>query len=247
MRLSDCIVCRFFEERVDLKKIWSSENLNKSAYTRLLEERGAFWQFDGDHEKPHVRSNDEYCADGYVDLAVLFNSPPLVDFFAEKLRLKLKEVLEAVRVTRIIGTPGYGALLAHDLARLMDSKSGAPDKDISSQTGMSWREETIFPGENVLQVETLAATALDLKRVKRTLDRDNLYPINWLPYVAVLFVPSFVGSLAFSKKREFIFLSELDMRVWYSDLCPLCAAGSESLVFEDQRDRFKEDRKTIYL
>ena len=92
---------------------------------------------------------------------------------------------------------------------------------------MLWNRETIPESANVLQIEELITTSFTVNKVKEAIEKENQFPVNFVPVIGVLVHRPPELPITHYGDREVVFL--IEKRVWAVDQeeCGLCKKGSK--------------------
>ncbi|MGM0482354.1 MAG: hypothetical protein ACQEP6_00615 [Patescibacteria group bacterium] len=228
------------QNKLDCQELFRNhEPLDGSVFIDLLEENSAYWLHDGDMIKPHPGTPTGNCSEGRIDCSLVLNKPLLSEFLAMQLKLKIMEAMklkdsQEQRIDWVITSRYEGITFAHDVARMFDAKSGFTEKDLLAENGMRWKRWVISPHENVLQVEAQITSGDNLLGARAAIDRDNLYPVNWIPYVGVFVHRPLVLPNDPYDERVLVPLLEVEIQEWQRNACPLCMHGSPRVRSKDE-------------
>jgi len=193
----------------------------------ILEICDALWLHSGDSLAPHAELTSGMCSDGFADVLRMLRYSNLCEIMAGQLVRVLRQHYDG-KVDWVIGSDHAGAVLSHDVARLLKAQHDFTEK--SEGKKQVWRRFQIKPDEVVLQVEELITTTGTLQAVREGLRAGNLTPVNFVPFTLALVHRS--DSFDF-EGDQILHLAHYDINKWSPADCPLCKSGSGRLRPKD--------------
>jgi hypothetical protein len=195
----------------------------------VMEKCDAIWVHNGDPKKPHAKLTSGKCSNGFFNCLKALKYINLNEIFAFHLAAKIREEIGNISVDWVIGSPMAGITFSYAVARHLGAGIHFfTEKDPESDGGMLWKREVIPEGDSVLQIEELITTLKTTNNVQVAIDRDNPYPVNWLPAIGVYILRPEELPLTHCGDRKIVSIFERE--VWSVDpLCELCKKGSEPI------------------
>lgn len=202
--------------------------LRENPWIKRYQDRGAYWQHDGNMSRPHALLTKGGHSDGYVKSEFVLEDPALLGQACSDLlmSLRLSDAAFLYKVQRVVG-PAMGAItIAHDVARQISEKFSHQclRAYVEKETyGMSFKRTNIKDGEEILLVEDVLTTG---GSIENTVDAVVEAGGNLIPYVGVLVNRS---GLTTVRGMKIISLITTTMKIWTPKECPFCKNGSEAI------------------
>jgi orotate phosphoribosyltransferase len=153
----------------------------------VMKKCDAIWIHNGDPERAHAKLTSGKCSNGFFNCLKALKYVNLNEMFAYHLATKIRKEIGDMRVDWVIGSPMAGITFSYAVARHLGAGIQMfTEKDPKVEGGMLWKREVIPEGDSVLQIEELITTSKTLNAVRDAIERDNPYPVNWIPVIGVL-------------------------------------------------------------
>ncbi len=218
---------------------------NQSWWIDLLRSRRAFWQHDGDPNRPHIRLDSAYHTNGFIDTGCIVEDPSLLDQAAGDLvdLVKTKTPHLVNSINRVVSSFGGSITLAHDIARNISQARSRTKNARNNPCFTSHIERRSGPG--VLASASVDFNGQGVRISELVLIAENvifngnnvglvldLIAANG-GYVAEV-ITALVNRSELSSKadRKIIALINKPIPIWEANLCPLCKLGSAALYMK---------------
>lgn len=200
--------------------------ISDSFVIEVMKKCDAIWMHNGDVERAHAELTSGKCSNGFFNCLKALKYVNLNEIFAYHLAAKIREEIGDLPVDWVIGSPMAGITYSYAVARHLGAGIQMfCEKDPEEKGRMLWRREVIPEGDRVLQIEELITTSHTLNAVKEAVERDNPYPVSWLPVIGVLVHRP--GKLPVSHYGRRKVISVFEREIWAVDPpCKLCESGS---------------------
>lgn len=209
-------------------------NAVERRWTSSYIELGAYWEHNGNPDRPHAILTSGKHSDGFFNSGIVLQDPWLTEqALLDLLKLLEEAGLDIKEVDRVVG-PAMGAItLANDLARIIAktrqrfcyfsyAEKGEPTFYEGKKT---WKFSRIGveKGEKVLLVEDVWTTGESINGVGDLVEACGGIV---LPYRAVLVARS--GQTE-HHGNKIVALINRKLSSWAPHECPLCKQGSEAI------------------
>jgi orotate phosphoribosyltransferase len=193
----------------------------------ILQECDAIWTHSGNVKKPHAELTSGKCSNGFFNCLKALKYLNLNTIFSYYLAYKIRQVIGDMVVNWVIGSPMAGITFSYAVAQWLKADIHLfTEKDPKDKDNMLWVREVIPEGDTVLQIEELITTSKTLNAVQHAVDRDNKYPVNWIPVIGVFVHRPEKLPITHYGDRKVVSLFERE--VWSVDPpCLLCTKGSQ--------------------
>lgn len=188
-------------------------------WTGVFTTYGAFFEHDGNPQRPHVLLTKGGHSSGYFNSRIVAKHPRLLDQVAGAL---VSNVRESSRKVTMVAGPAKGAItLAHDIARHLGVETAYAQK----QRGGGMRFEDIIPTARdlILPCEdtiTTGQSVLQMIAAARELGAQS--------HLTICTIVNRSGKKNLNAHR-IVSLIEAELPSWSADECPLCRQGSEAI------------------
>lgn len=190
---------------------------------------GALWIHDGNPRRPHALLTSGKHSDGFFNSGLVTEDPLLLDEASIDLAGAVAEQADTGSIDYVVG-PAVGAIvLAHCLARVLDSNPYNTRRCRSAFTEkledgtMTLKRTTLREGSEVLVVEDVLTTGGSVERTVEAVARAGSRVAS---VVAVIVNRSGLEEVG---GKKIVALVDRPMSAWSPEECPLCAQGSEAL------------------
>ena len=200
----------------------------------------AFWMHSGNPAQPHAELSGGDCSDGFIDVLRVLCHTNLCRIMALTLHQLLVDKFQMFgghwpQIDWVVGSDHAGAMLAHDVATLLNAKFDFTEK--GPDHTQNWKRFTIGPEETVLQVEELVTTTTTLQDVRNGLHAAHGYPIRFYPAALTLVNRSRATAIDDTMILSF---ANFDIKKWPPEDCPLCKAGSKRVRLKQNWDELTQ-------
>ncbi len=214
------------------------DTLTQEGVTHILKLCEALWLHSGDPKDPHAELTGGERSNGFVDVLRALRYTNVCDILAYHMTHAIEAELDKIENSEdaltalyreigwVVGSDHASADFSHDVARWLGCKHDFTEKGGPDGKQQGWKRFAIHPGESVLQVEELMATAGTLLAVREGIRTGNPNPVAFAPVVGVLVHRSDVYEI---EGAPVVYLAHYDIFVWDPKDCPLCKAGSQRL------------------
>lgn len=201
--------------------------IEDSLVIEVMEKCDAIWMHNGDPERAHAELTSGKCSNGFFNCLKALKYINLNEIFAYHLAAKIRKEIGDMPVDWVIGSPMAGITFSYAVARHLSAGIQMfTEKDPEVKGKMLWKREVIPEGDAVLQIEELITTSQTLNGVQEGVERDNPYPVNWIPVIGVFVHRPDKLPVTHYGDRKVVSLFERE--IWAVEPpCKLCKAGSE--------------------
>ncbi len=194
--------------------------------TLIMEKCDAYWVHNGISERAHAELTSGKCSNGFFNCLKALKYININEIFAYHLAAKIRKEIGEVQVDWVIGSPMAGITFSYAVARHLGAAVQLfTEKDPEVKGRMLWKREVIPEGDSVLQIEELITTSKTLNSVRDGIERDNPFPVYWIPVIGV-FVhrPDRLPVTHYGDRKV---VSLFEREIWTADYpCKLCKEGS---------------------
>lgn len=200
--------------------------LEDSFVIKVMEACDAIWMHNGDPKRAHAELTSGKCSNGFFNCLKALKYINLNEIFAYHLAAKIRKEIGDLPIDWVIGSPMAGITFSYAVARYLGAGIHFfSEKDPEDKDRMLWQREVIPEGDSVLQIEELITTSKTLNAVREGVERDNPYPVNWIPVIGVFVHRPDKLLVTHSGDRKVIALFERE--IWSVEKpCDLCLQGS---------------------
>jgi orotate phosphoribosyltransferase len=223
------------QEKIDLRHIdpdkFRDRDLSTQEILSFFRQEDAFWLYPGNPrpEIPHAKLTTGKCSNGFFDCMRVLCYPRLAEILGRQLGRNLKQ--QGIRdVDYVLGSPYAAITFSHEVAKALGAISSFCTKDPSDPKGkrMLWGRMQIPEGSRILQIEELITTSFTFREMRRAVEADNQYPVEFYDTVGAL-VHRPEKLPADYDGRNVLALVEVEIQNFDPGkaTCPYCATGSE--------------------
>jgi orotate phosphoribosyltransferase len=204
--------------------------LSEKEIIKLFEDNDACWFHSGDPKDPHAKLTSGLCSNAYFNCSNILNDPEINDILATNLHRKLIEAgIEDNPPDYILGSAYAGITISYELARKMGARHVFAEKSCIKLKEFVFGRWTLPEGSVVLQAEDLITSMHTAFAVRKAVEHQNKFAIEFLPIIAaIVFRPPDLSWKYSYGNQEIDVISLIKKEVWAvcPDQCELCKKGS---------------------
>ena len=197
--------------------------LTPDEVTYIYRQCGAFWEYDGNPDTPHVESLSGLHLDWFVNSHYVLSHTNLCQLFAQQAIRAMRQYDGSIAWA--LGSSTAASDFSKDVANALEARHDV--FGVGADNAQIWKGPLIGRHEGICQFEELMTRATATNAVRAGLRAAHPYELTFAPFVFTIIHRSEIEEIEGSKVLSLV---HYPSRCWKPEDCPPCKQGSKAIL-----------------